>query len=190
MRLVAKGYSQIAGLDFEKTFAPIVRIESICALFALTVQKDLEIIHLDCMNTFLYGHSDLELYVSQPEGFTDKRYLEKVLKLNKSLYRIKQAPRIWYLLLCSVICSLGFVSLESNISIYCHNKHGIIFAVFIDDILIFGPTKNHCNSVYYALQKHFMVRNLGFPTTFLGLAVTRSSFSITINQTGYIDRIL
>ncbi len=58
------------------------------------------------MNAFLNGNSDLEIYVTQPEGFIDPKYPHKVLRLNKSLYRLKQAPRIWYLLLCEVIAGL------------------------------------------------------------------------------------
>ena len=61
--LMAKGYSQIAGLDFEKTFAPVVRIESVWALLALAVYLGLQIIHLDCKNAFLHGYSDIEPYV-------------------------------------------------------------------------------------------------------------------------------
>ena len=88
-----KSYAQIAGIDFDKTFAPVVRIESV-------------------------RYSDLEIYVQQPEGFVSKTYPREVLRLNKSLYGLKQAPRIWYLLLCSVILSLDFISLETDHSIY------------------------------------------------------------------------
>jgi len=93
-RIVAKGYSQIAGLDFEKTFTPVVRIESVRCLFAIAAFLFLHMLHIDCMMAFLNGWSDLELYMQQPEGFIDKRFPRKVLRLNKSLYGLKQAPRI------------------------------------------------------------------------------------------------
>jgi Reverse transcriptase (RNA-dependent DNA polymerase) len=107
-RIVAQGFYQVAGLDFEETWAPVVRIESVCMLLAFAALMGFEIIHIDVKTAFLNGDSDVELYIRQPEGFVDKRYPNKVLRLNKSLYGLKQAPRIWYLLLCERICSLGF----------------------------------------------------------------------------------
>jgi hypothetical protein len=63
-RIVVKGYSQIAGLDFNETFAPVVRIESIRVIFALAAANDLYILHIDCKNAFLHGESDVEIYVT------------------------------------------------------------------------------------------------------------------------------
>ena len=76
-RIVVKGYSQIAGLDFNGTVAPVVRIESIRVIFALATTKDLYILHIDCKNAFLHRESDVEIYVTQPEGFVDKGFPEK-----------------------------------------------------------------------------------------------------------------
>jgi Reverse transcriptase (RNA-dependent DNA polymerase) len=91
-RIVAQGFSQIAGLDFDETWAPVVRIESVRVLFALAALFDLWIIHIDAKTAFLNGDSDAELYVRQPEGFVDMRYPNHVLRLRKSLYGLKQAP--------------------------------------------------------------------------------------------------
>jgi Reverse transcriptase (RNA-dependent DNA polymerase) len=93
-RFVAKGYSQEAGINYDKTFAPVVRIESVRTIFAIAAAYDLFLLHVDCQNAFLNGESDVELYVVQPEGFVDPRYPDKVLRLNKSLYGLKQASRI------------------------------------------------------------------------------------------------
>src|SRR5947207_3780930 len=136
-RIVAKGYSQIAGLDFTETFAPVVRIESIRTLFSIVAFYNLYILHADAKTAFLNGNSDLELYVKQPEGFLDRSYPNKVLGLRKSLYGLKQATRIWYLLLCQHILNLGFKSCESDPSIYINIEKSIILSVYVDDILIF-----------------------------------------------------
>ena len=190
-RIVAKGYAQIAGLDFEKTFAPVVRIESVRCLFAIAAFLKFYLLHIDCKTAFLNGRSDLELYVSQPEGFIDKRFPRKVLRLNKSLYGLKQAPRIWYLLLCSVITSLGFAALETDPSIYINANAGIIIAVYVDDILVLAQHESQCLRVFDGLSNHFEVQNKGAPKTFLGLNIIRKNpSSITINQSGYIDRLL
>ena len=189
-RIVVKGYAQEAGLDFDKTFAPVVRIESVRAILAIAAANDLFILHVDCTNAFLNGESDLEIYVFQPEGFIDPIHPRKVLRLNKALYGLKQAPRIWYLLLCSVIVSLGFTVLETDTSIYVRGE--IIIEVYVDDIKILGPTKEVCYEVYYELCKHFKMQNKGAVKSFLGLNITRNwrEHSISINQPGYIDRLL
>ena len=189
--IVANGYSQIAGLDFEKTFAPVVRIESVRCLLAIAVFLHLNLLHIDCKTPFLNGRSDLELYVQQPEGFIDKRFPHKVLRLNKSLYGLKQAPRIWNLLLCSVITSLGFVALEIGPNTYINAKSGVIIAVYIDDILVLAQRKSQCLQVFDGLARHFEVQNKGPPKTILDLNIIFKDLStIAINQTGYIDRMI
>ena len=145
----------------------MVRIESVRTLLAIAAANDLYILHVDCKNAFLNGTSDLEIYITQPEGFIDSRHPHKVLRLNKSLYGLKQAPRIWYLLLCEVIVGLGFEVLETDTSIYVRRE--IIIAVYVDDMLIIGPSQEECNEIYQAL-----VENKGEVKSFLGLNITRN----------------
>ena len=189
-RIVAQGFSQVAGLDFEETWAPVVRIESVRVLLAFAVLTGFEIIHIDAKTAFLNGDSDVELYVRQPVGFVDKRYPNKVLRLNKSLYGLKQAPRIWYLLLCETICALGFVQCTSDPSIYVHAEYNIILAVYVDDILVFGPSKTLCDEFYFEISKSFRMEYKGSACSFLGLNIIRSESSIAINQIGYIEHML
>jgi Reverse transcriptase (RNA-dependent DNA polymerase) len=142
-RIVVKGFSQIAGLDFDETFAPVVRIESIRIIFSIAAANDLHIIHIDRKNAFLHGDSDVEIYVTEPEGFLDVKSPEKVLRLIKSLYGLKQAPRIWYLFLYGVIVGLGFVPLETDPCIY--RRGDIIAVIYVDDIMLAASTMEQCN---------------------------------------------
>jgi len=129
---------------------------------------------------------------SQIAGFLDRSYPNKVLRLQKSLYGLKQAPRIWYLLLCQHILNLGFKSCESDPSIYINIEKSIILSVYVDDILIFGLNQRSCETIFQQLSSQFKMQNLGPPKTFLGLNITRnaSANTISINQTGYIHRML
>jgi hypothetical protein len=159
-------------------------------MFAFAAFHKLYVLHADCKTAFLNSKSDLEMYLQQPEGFVSKLFPRKVLRLNKSLYGLKQAPRLWYLFLCYIVLSLGFQPLETDTSIY-QNAHGVFLAVYVDDILIFGPNKQACEDVYNLLSKHIKMENLGYPKSFLGLRITRNANgSISIDQSGYIDRIL
>ena len=108
-RLATQGFSQIARLDFNETWAPVVRIESVRVLLSLTILFDLWIVHIDAKTIFLNDNNDVELYIHQSEDFVDKRYSNHVLRLCKSLYGLKQASHIWYLLLCEIILSLSFL---------------------------------------------------------------------------------
>jgi transposase InsO family protein len=189
-RLVAKGYVQIAGLDFDETWAPVVRIESVRTLLAIAAMHNLFIAHMDARNAFLHGNCDFELYVEQPEGFVDQGWPTAVLRLNKSLYGLKQAPRIWYLLLCETICSLGFEVCVTDPSIYFHRQLGMVLAVFVDDILVCGPNEFICQEFYKAISQFFKMEYKGSVSSFLGLNIIRTSEYIAINQIGYIDQML
>jgi len=190
-RIVVKGYAQIAGMEFEEIFALVVRIESIRVLLPISAHRNLYTQHVDCKNAFLNSDSDVELYVQQPEGFINHRYHHRVLKLNKSLYGLKQAPRIWYLLLCSVVCDiLGFTAVETDMSIYICGT--LIIAAHVDDILIFAPSQADCHKIYEQLSRHFKIVDKGHVKSFLGLNISRDweKRTITIDQCGYIDRII
>jgi hypothetical protein len=92
-RLVAKGYAQVAGLAFKETFAPVARLESIHILLAYAAQHSFRLFQMDVKSAFLNGPIKEEVYVEQPPGFEDDRYLDHVFKLFKALYGLKQAPR-------------------------------------------------------------------------------------------------
>ena len=94
-RLVTKGCSQRHGIDFEETFAPVVRFSSIRSLLAFAVQEDMIVDQMDVVTAFLNGELDDEIYMQQPEGYKVSGKKNLVCKLKKSLYGLKQAPRCW-----------------------------------------------------------------------------------------------
>nr|GEZ99527.1 hypothetical protein [Tanacetum cinerariifolium] len=95
-RLVAKGYRQEEGIDFEKSFALVARIEAIRIFITNAASKNITIYQMDVKTTFLNGELMEEVYVSQPEGFVDLDHLTHVYRLKKALYGLKQAPQAWY----------------------------------------------------------------------------------------------
>ena len=124
------------------------------------------------------------------EGFIDPLYPRKVLCLNKALHSLRQAPRIWYLLLCGVMVGLGFEVLETDTCSYIRGE--IIIEVYVDNIKILTPNKESCYEIYRELCKHFKMQDKGAVKSFLGLNVTRNwrEHSISINQPGYVDHLL
>ncbi|GKB51735.1 copia protein, partial [Tanacetum coccineum] len=95
-RLVAQGYKQEEGIDYDEVFAPVARIEAIRLFLAYASFMIFLVYHIDVKSYFLYGTIDEEVYVSQPLGFVDLEFPEKVYKVEKALYGLHQAPRAWY----------------------------------------------------------------------------------------------
>ncbi|GKE42002.1 retrovirus-related pol polyprotein from transposon TNT 1-94 [Tanacetum coccineum] len=95
-RLVAKGYHQEEGIDFEESFASVARIEAIRIFTANTASKNMTIYQMDVKTAFLNGELNEVVYVNQPEGFVDPDHLTHAYHLKKALYGLKQAPRAWY----------------------------------------------------------------------------------------------
>jgi hypothetical protein len=95
-RLVAKRYSQVEGLDFDQTYAPVARLESIRILLAYATYHDFKLYQMDVKSAFLNGPIKEEVYVEKPPGSEDSEYPTHVYKLSKVLYGLKQAPRAWY----------------------------------------------------------------------------------------------
>nr|GEY40259.1 hypothetical protein [Tanacetum cinerariifolium] len=107
-RLVAKGYSQKEGVDFEESFAPVARLEVVQLFIAYAAYKSFTVYQMDVKIAFIYGPLEEEVYVNQPGGFVDPYHPDKVYRLKKALYGIKQAPRAWYDELSNFLVSKGF----------------------------------------------------------------------------------
>ncbi|GJU88531.1 retrovirus-related pol polyprotein from transposon TNT 1-94 [Tanacetum coccineum] len=95
-RLVAKGYAQKEGIDFEESFAPVARLEAVRLFIAYAAHKSFTVYQMDVKTAFLYGPLKEEVFVNQPDGFVDPYHPNKVYRLKKALYGLKQAPRAWY----------------------------------------------------------------------------------------------
>ncbi|GJS34044.1 retrovirus-related pol polyprotein from transposon TNT 1-94 [Tanacetum coccineum] len=122
-RLVAKGYAQKEGIDFEESFAPVARLEAVRLFIAYAAHKSFTVYQMDVKTTFLYGPLKEEVYVNQPDGFVDPYHPDKVYHLKKALYGLKQAPRVWYDKLSNFLVSKGFAKGFIDPTLFI-TKHG------------------------------------------------------------------
>nr|GFA99494.1 hypothetical protein [Tanacetum cinerariifolium] len=121
-RLVAVGYSQQEGIDYDETFAPVARIEAIRLFLAYVAHKDFTVYQLDVKTAFLNGILKEEMYVGQPPGFVSKQYPDHVYALDKALYGLKQAPRAWYDILLQLLIDSGFQKVSIDTTLFIKKK--------------------------------------------------------------------
>jgi hypothetical protein len=107
-QLVEKGYAQVAGLDFDETFALVARLESIRILLAYDAHHSFRLLQMDVKSDFVNGPIKEEVYMEQPPGFEDDRYPDHVYKLSKAIYGLKQAPRALYECLIDFLITNAF----------------------------------------------------------------------------------
>jgi hypothetical protein len=137
-RLVFKGYAQVEGMDFEETFAPVVRMEAIRLILAYACSKKIKVYQMNVKSIFMNGELEEEVYIKQPEGFLLSEREDYVCRLKKALYGFKQVHRACYSILDKYL-QQGFIKgiVDNNLYIKVDQDNILIIEAYVDDI-IFG----------------------------------------------------
>ncbi|KAK8628127.1 hypothetical protein V6N13_063839 [Hibiscus sabdariffa] len=192
-RLVVKGYSQQAGIEYGDTFAPVARLDTVKTLIALAAQEQWKIYQLDVKSAFLNGELEEEIFIEQPPGFVVKGKEEKVCKLKKALYGLKQAPRAWYKKIDSYLIEKGFERSKNEHTLYVKNQGKndlLIVSLYVDDLLVTGNSSNMVLSFKEEMKKKFEMTDLGLMNYFLGMEVHQGENGIFISQRKYANDVL
>ncbi|KAK8621081.1 hypothetical protein V6N13_067524 [Hibiscus sabdariffa] len=191
-RLVAQGYTQEEGIDFDETYAPVARMEAIRMLLAFACHHEFKLFQMDVKSAFLNGFINEEVYVEQPPGFEDPKFPNHVFKLSKALYGLKQAPRAWYERLSNFLVEKGFNKGNVDTTLFIKNdgKDILVVQIYVDDI-IFGSTNELlCQDFAKLMQCEFEMSMMGELSFFLGLQIKQRKDDIFINQAKYIKEKL
>ncbi|KAK1608428.1 hypothetical protein QYE76_032101 [Lolium multiflorum] len=193
-RLVAKGFRQIQGVDYDETFSPVAKLKSVRILLAIAAFFDYEIWQMDVKTAFLNGDIEEELYMVQPKGFVDPKNADKVCKLQRSIYGLKQASRSWNRRFDKVIKDFGFIQCHGEACIYKKvSGSSVAFLIlYVDDILLIGNDIELLSSVKGYLNNSFSMKDLGEASYILGIKIyrDRSRRLIGLSQSTYLDKIL
>nr|GEY61670.1 retrovirus-related Pol polyprotein from transposon TNT 1-94 [Tanacetum cinerariifolium] len=191
-RLVAVGYSQQEGIDYDETFKPVARIEPIRLFLVYAAHKDFTVFQMDVKTLSLNGIIKEEVYVGQPLGFVNKQYPDHVYALDKALYGLKQAPRAWYDVLSQFLIDSGFQkgSIDTTLFIKKKDKHIMLIQIYIDDIIFWSTNPKYYTKFSDLMVKRFEMSMMGEIKFFLELQVNQFSNGIFINQSKYILDIL
>ncbi|GJT41440.1 retrovirus-related pol polyprotein from transposon TNT 1-94 [Tanacetum coccineum] len=170
-RLVAQGFMQEEGINFEESFALVARIEAICIFIENAANKNMTIYQMDVKTTFLNGEVKEEVYISQPKGFVDQDNPSHVYKLKKALYGLKLAPHAWYDILSSFFISQHFSKCAVDPTLFTRKAGNDLllmrsqltdYSFHFNKIPLYYDIKSVialcCNNVQHSRAKHIDVR--------------------------------
>ncbi|KAL0414099.1 UNVERIFIED_CONTAM: Retrovirus-related Pol polyprotein from transposon RE1 [Sesamum radiatum] len=190
VRLVAKGYTQVEGVDYVESFSPVAKPVTVRLLLVVAGARNWEIHQLDVNNAFLHGCFDEEIFITPLEGYSVTP--GSVCCLTRSLYGLKQASRQWNQEFTSKLLRFGF---SQSCHDHCLFTKGsdcdfLALLVYVDDVLVIGPSVELIGSVKHYLHSIFTIKDLGLARYFLGLQIARSTAGLSLTQSKYIHDIL
>lgn len=202
-RIVACGYSQVFGVDYFDSSAPVAARDSLRMVLAYAASQNLCIVQADFANAYVNSPLDVSMYMKPPAGMVETlghllqpheiELLQSgnaTLKLNKALYGLKQSGLLWYKTLRDHLISLGFQPTASDPCVFVHQELGIIVIIYVDDILVFARTPAEAEqTVLTPLQQHYSLKIIGAPSEFIGLAINQRADGIFLHQQGYSEQV-
>ncbi|KAF7773627.1 hypothetical protein Agabi119p4_5794 [Agaricus bisporus var. burnettii] len=196
-RLVAKGFSQIEGIDYNELFSPVVRYETARLLLGIAALEDWDMFSVDVKTAYLYGKLDEEIYMTQPEGFTATGKGNKVWRLRRALYGLKQAGLSWWKQLTASMTEIGFVRCKSDAGVYYYRhpktRELVVALVYVDDVAFMGKKNSQLlKELKLKFSTKWECRDQGVMTEFLGMQISRDrqNKKIFLHQQKYLQKVL
>ena len=200
VRLVACGYSQILGKDFDETYAPTAKYRSLCMILNLAAIFDWEIEGIDVEQAFLESPLDKEIYMTLPKDVycqSNNPNKPAIVKLLRSLYGLKQAGELWYKTVKEILTDFNYTCLIHDSCVFIKRNPDtgkvIIVVVYVDDILFIGNDKDEIQKILTHVESRVTaMTTMGEVTRYIGVEISRDrvNHTISLSQQPYIDKIV
>ncbi|GJU55465.1 ribonuclease H-like domain-containing protein [Tanacetum coccineum] len=191
-RLVANGSSQLAGIDVDETFSPVVKLTTIRTVLSLAISRHWPVHQLDVKNAFLNDYLSETVYMQQPPGFRDSQHPDYVCLLQRSLYGLKQALRAWFQRFAAYAARVGFHHSRCDTSLFIYRQGTDIayLLLYVDDIVLTASSTAFLQRIITSLHAEFSMTDLGPLNYFLGVSVTRDTSGMFLSQQKYATEVL
>lgn len=189
-RLVAKGFTQKYGVDYDEVFAPVARQQTLRMLLSVAGVRNYNVKQYDVESAFLNGEISEEIYMKQPPGFKKN---DKVLRLKKSLYGLKQAAKVWNEKLHETLINAGCIQNQADKCLYTAQSQEAVCYILthVDDIIIADNNNNFADMIIEKLKRKFIIKELGNVNHYLGIDIKKDAEgNFEISQPNYIDKIV
>jgi hypothetical protein len=180
-RLVARGFQQEHGRDYDETFAPVAHMPTVRTLLAVASVRGWSISQLDVKNAFLNGELHEEVYMKPPPGYYVPEGM--VCRLRRSLYGLKQAPRAWFQRFASIVTAADFSASAHDPALFVHtSSHGRTLLLYVDDMIITRDDHEYIAFVKARLNEQFLMTDLGPLRYFLGIEISSTHEGFYLSQ--------
>lgn len=173
VRLVAQGFTQVPGIDYIDTFAPVAKFSTLRILLVLAAHYDWEVHQMEMKNANLNGELTKTIYMCEPPGFINSINPKHMCRLVCSLYGLRQSRCVWYQTLVHTFKDLGFTvcAVDHTVFVLCDKGENVIIAVSMDDLLMLSKSLERLTGVKCGLEKHFEMTDLGKVHWLLGVEI-------------------
>lgn len=182
-RLVARGFTQKHGVNYGETFAPTIRLDAMRIMLALAAKKGWKVHQMDAVAAFLAARLQEEIFMKVPTEL--QQYFGKYVRILKSLYGLKQAARMWYLLVSGFLKKIGFSPMAVDPTVFRHTESGVIIGLHVDDFMLTGEDEAAIEKVKEQLKERFEMKDLGEAESILGIQIRRHEGKLTIDQSQF-----
>ena len=187
-RLVARGFQQAEGIDYDETFAPVGQYASLRVLLAISIVKDLRLYQFDVESAFLNGDLEHDIFMEQPDGYHDGS--NRVCKLQKALYGLKQAAKQWNHAIHNRLIETGWRRSEKDVCLYVLGPGYAYLFLYVDDMVLAAKNKEIKEAFARSLQTSFTIKDMGMPKWLFNMSIEGCDIGVKMAQEKYINKIL
>lgn len=186
-RYVAKGFTQVEGIDYQETFSPVVNFDTVRIALTIAADRGYHLRQFDVSTAFLHAELKETVYLELPEGF---EIPGMVMRLNKAVYGLKQSSRCWYEMIDGILTKCGFQRSSNDQCLYLNPEKQIYVLVYVDDVLCIARNNDDIDAVKKVLESKVVLKEIPKVDRFCGINIERKNECYLLSQEDNIDKLV